>query len=227
MHLRNCRWHHIADSLLRIGASSSFYLIGPAPSLVIGFPPLSSRPSYYLLLDLIRTGQVGGPATCCANCWMTDFVKYMDSHSVPYDFISTHAYSSCQMAGLGDVGKVVHAIESARAELDNVTSTNHPDHPEGKTPKWLITEFGASCNQGFGDPDAAQFPSAIHDMIDQSSYTIATVAAIAGKGEPNALSYWAGAFPLPRSLEVANTLVPASYCGLFIRQYTIGQCQVY
>jgi hypothetical protein len=28
-------------------------------------------------------------------------------------------------------------------------------------------------------------------MIDQSSYTIATVDALAGAGEPQALSYWA------------------------------------
>ena len=135
--------------------------------------------------------KVGGPATCCADCWIDDFVKYMDSHNVPYDFISTHAYSSCQMAGLGDVERVVQDIQTARADLDNVTATNHPNHPAGKTPPWLITEFGSSCNQGFGDPGANQFPAAIHDMIDQSSYTIATVDKLAGAGEPQALSYWA------------------------------------
>ena len=135
--------------------------------------------------------KVGGPATCCADCWIDDFVKYMDSHNVPYDFISTHAYSSCQMAGLGDVERVVKDIQTARADLDNVTATNHPNHPAGKTPPWLITEFGSSCNQGFGDPGANQFPAAIHDMIDQSSYTIATVDKLAGAGEPQALSYWA------------------------------------
>lgn len=135
--------------------------------------------------------QVGGPATCCADCWIDDFVQYMDSHNIPYDFISTHAYSSCQMAGLGDVTKVVHDIQKARADLNNVTSTNHSNHPAGKTPPWLITEFGSSCNQGFGDPSASQFPSAVHDMIDQSSYTIATVDKLAGAREPQALSYWA------------------------------------
>ena len=35
--------------------------------------------------------QVGGPATCCADCWIGDFVTYMDNRSIPYDFISTHA----------------------------------------------------------------------------------------------------------------------------------------
>jgi hypothetical protein len=135
--------------------------------------------------------QVGGPATCCANCWIDDFVNHMDSQDVPYDFISTHAYSSCQMAGLGDVGRVVKDIHQARAELDNVTSADHPNHPAGKTPPWLITEFGSSCNQGFGNPGAPQFPAGIHDMIDQSSYTIATVDKLAGAGEPQALSYWA------------------------------------
>ena len=135
--------------------------------------------------------QVGGPATCCADCWIDDFVHHMDSNNIPYDFISTHAYSSCQMAGLGDVGKVVKEIHAARADLENVTATDHPNHPAGKTPPWLITEFGSSCNQGFGDPAAAHYPAAIHDMIDQSSYTIATVDALAGVGEPQALSYWA------------------------------------
>jgi hypothetical protein len=120
---------------------------------------------------------------------MEDFVKFMDSNSIPYDFISTHAYSSCTMNGLGDVGKVVKRIGEARAELNNVTSGDSPSHPAGKTPPWLITEFGASCAQGFGNPDAEFFPSAIHDMIDQSSYTIATVDQLAGPGEPDALSY--------------------------------------
>ena len=133
--------------------------------------------------------QVGGPATCCATCWISDFVYFMDNHSIPYDFVSTHAYSSCQMAGLGDVGKVVGVINEGRAELNNATSGDNPNHPSGKTPPWLITEFGASCNQGFGNPDSPQFPSAIHDMIDQSSYTIATVDKLAGPGEPQALSY--------------------------------------
>lgn len=31
----------------------------------------------------------------------------------------------------------------------------------------------------------------IHDMIDQSSYTISVVDQLAGPGEPQALSYWA------------------------------------
>ena len=35
--------------------------------------------------------QVGGPATCCADCWIADFVTYCENNSVPYDFISTHA----------------------------------------------------------------------------------------------------------------------------------------
>jgi hypothetical protein len=128
--------------------------------------------------------QVGGPATCCATCWLSDFVEFMDSNSIPYDFISTHAYSSCQMEGLGDVGRVVREIHEARADLNNATHGDNPNHPSGKTPPWLITEFGASCNQGFGNPGAPQFPSAIHDMIDQSSYTIATVDQLAGPEEP-------------------------------------------
>ena len=41
--------------------------------------------------------QVGGPATCCVDCWIDDFVNHMDNNSIPYDFISTHAYSSCQV----------------------------------------------------------------------------------------------------------------------------------
>ena len=93
------------------------------------------------------------------------------------------------MPGLGSVNKVVGQIKAARAELDNATARDHPNHPHGKAPPWLITEFGANCGQGFGN--GAQFPSAIHDMIDQSSYTIAAVAALAGPGEPQALSYWA------------------------------------
>jgi hypothetical protein len=51
------------------------------------------------MLWLHCTLQVGGPATCCADCWLTDFVRHMDNASVPYDFISTHAYSSCQVTG--------------------------------------------------------------------------------------------------------------------------------
>ena len=77
-------------------------------------------------------------------------MKSYGTYGVPYDFISTHAYSSCQMAGLGDVERVVKDIqtvralhfplshsfshtnlkspcaEQARAGLDNVTATNCP-----------------------------------------------------------------------------------------------------
>jgi xylan 1,4-beta-xylosidase len=137
--------------------------------------------------------QVGGPATCCAACWLQDFVKFMDNNSIPYDFISTHAYSSCSMEGLGDVGRVVRMIGTAMSDLKNATSGDHPNHPAGKTPPWLITEFGDSCSQGIGDSSHSQFfPSAIHDMIDQSSYITATIDRLAGSpGEPQALSYWA------------------------------------
>ena len=51
--------------------------------------------------------------------------------------------------------------------------------------------------QGFGAGKpgagtvAGELPAGIHDMIDQSSYTIAAVDKLAGPGEPQALSYWA------------------------------------
>ena len=92
--------------------------------------------------------RVGGPATCCADCWIGDFVRHMDNHSVPYDFVSTHAYSSCQMAGLGDVEKVVKEIGVARSDLNNVTASNHPNHPNGKTPPWIITGRGSTVGEG-------------------------------------------------------------------------------
>ncbi len=177
--------------------------------------------------------KVGGPATCCADCWMSDFIEHMRQEKVPVDFISTHAYSSCSMAGLGDVSKVSQALTHGRDTLNeayNNTNTsyhyyynnnnnnnnnsnnnnkkkkiNNDNYSSGSifganggggapvaTPPWLVTEFGSSCNQGFGNKGGPQFPSAIHDMIDQSSYTIAAVDAVAGPGEPQALSYWVG-----------------------------------
>lgn len=167
--------------------------------------------------------QVGGPATCCADCWIKDFVSHMDSNNVPYDFISTHAYSSCQMAGLGSADRVVKEIRLARADLDNATSSDHPNHPKGKTPPWIITEFGDSCNQGFGNPDANQFPAGIHDMIDQSSYTFATMDELAGPGEPQALSYWAVSdvfeesyFPIHNEVSLTTLIHGATrttFCG--------------
>ena len=128
--------------------------------------------------------RVGGPATCCPDCWITDFVEFARNNSVPFDFVSTHAYSSGQMEGLGSVSKVYDGLQRGRAALDGSNiSRSFP---------WLITEFGDSCNQGVGDPGAKSiFPSAIHDMVDQASYTIAAMAAIAGDDEPTALSYWA------------------------------------
>jgi xylan 1,4-beta-xylosidase len=136
--------------------------------------------------------QVGGPATCCASCWLKDFVVFMDNNSIPYDFISTHAYSSGPLGALGDVGRVVKEISAAMSDLKNVTSGDHPNHPAGKTPPWIITEFGDTSHQGFGNEGSPFFPSAIHDMIDQSSYTVAAVAQLAGTpAEPQALSYWA------------------------------------
>lgn len=134
---------------------------------------------------------VGGPATNAASRWIADFVAHMDNHSVPYDFVSTHAYSSGEMPHLSDAGIVVRQIKAARVILDDATASDRPSHKGGKAPPWIITEFGSSCNQGFGNPDSPRFPSAIHDMIDSSSYTIAVVDALAGPGEPQALSYWA------------------------------------
>eukprot|EP00041_Stephanoeca_diplocostata_P007288 m.102290 g.102290 ORF g.102290 m.102290 type:complete len:167 (-) comp16818_c2_seq8:1370-1870(-) len=58
--------------------------------------------------------QVGGPATCCASCWLSDFVAYCHNSSVPFDFISSHAYSSCGMPGLGTQ---MNAIVSPSGEL--------------------------------------------------------------------------------------------------------------
>jgi xylan 1,4-beta-xylosidase len=162
---------------------------------------------------------VGGPATCCASCWMADFVEHMDNNSVPYDFISTHAYSSCQMAGLSDVDRVVTAIEAARVILNDSTASDKPSHEGGKTPPWIITEFGSSCNQGFGNPDSPRFPSAIHDMIDSSSYTIAVVDALAGAGEPQALSYWAISDVFEESFFPVHNESFHGMFGTFIRQH--------
>lgn len=67
------------------------------------------------------------------------------------------------MAGLGSVTKVAQDIRIARDILDNATAGL------STRPPWLITEFGANCAQGIGEPGAAQFPSALHDMIDQAS----------------------------------------------------------
>lgn len=65
------------------------------------------------------------------------------------------------MAGLGDADRVVQGIRKARLDLNNVTASDGPNHPSGQSPPWLITEFGSSCNQGFGNPAAAQFPAAV------------------------------------------------------------------
>eukprot|EP00039_Didymoeca_costata_P003397 m.67388 g.67388 ORF g.67388 m.67388 type:complete len:661 (+) comp11885_c0_seq2:62-2044(+) len=126
--------------------------------------------------------QVGGPATCCPDCWISDFVNFTTTQGVPFDFISSHAYASCSMSGLGSVDKVAGELMQARSNLDNVT--------KGKNVPWLVTEFGDNCAQGIGS-GSNYFPSAIHDMIDQSSFTIAAVDRLAGPGEPTALSYWA------------------------------------
>ena len=49
--------------------------------------------------------------------------------------------------------------------------------PAQRRAPWLITEFGDNCGQGFGNPGPTGFPSAIHDMVDQASYTVAAVDA--------------------------------------------------
>ena len=55
--------------------------------------------------------QVGGPATCCADCWLKDFVYYMDNHSVPYDFISTHVSDPrCHASSVCCIRLRVHAL---------------------------------------------------------------------------------------------------------------------
>ena len=136
--------------------------------------------------------RVGGPATCCADCWIGDFVAYCNASATPFDFVSTHAYSSCGMDGLGSVGKVVGALQKGRADLDAAQMGGGP-----AAVPWLVTEFGDNCAQGIGDPSAgSRFPSAIHDMVDQAAYTLAVVDKLANANatdasEPQALSYWA------------------------------------
>lgn len=126
--------------------------------------------------------QVGGPATCCATCWLTDFTDFVNASALPADFVSSHDYSSCGMKGLGVVSNVVDNIGAGRALI-------------GDDVAWLITEYGASCTQGIGDWSADH---AYHDMIDQASYTMAVMDRVAnqagstpGPREPQALSYWA------------------------------------
>ena len=84
------------------------------------------------------------------------------------------------MPGLGSVTKIHDDITQARSTLNNATAFMK------QPPPWLVTEFGANCAQGIGNANG--FPSAIHDMIDQSSYTISAINALAGEGEPQALS---------------------------------------
>eukprot|EP00051_Salpingoeca_urceolata_P025412 m.457188 g.457188 ORF g.457188 m.457188 type:complete len:380 (+) comp20331_c0_seq5:325-1464(+) len=112
---------------------------------------------------------------------MTDFLAFCNATGTPYDFVSTHDYSSCSVTNLGDAQAIMSGMQNGRAILDSDT-------------EWLVTEFGASCLQGFGsgyNPAAAY-----HDMVDQAAYTMAVVDRVAdypGRGsiEPQALSYWA------------------------------------
>jgi len=128
--------------------------------------------------------RVGGPAACCSNskCWLTDFVNFCDETGTPFDFVSSHDYSSGATDGyeVGSVSKVVSNFRDGRQSL-------------GASIPWLITEYGASFIQGVGDHYA--IGNAYHDMVDQASYTIAVVNQMANSPgslrEPQALSYWA------------------------------------
>jgi hypothetical protein len=62
------------------------------------------------------------------------------------DRLGTNIHGNVQNSGCFVF--VSQGILGARADLNNVTSGDHPlNHPKGKTPPWLITEFGSSCNQ--------------------------------------------------------------------------------
>jgi hypothetical protein len=60
--------------------------------------------------------RVGGPATCCADCWLEDFVIHMDNNSVPYVLFSVpagrHPTSHYRCRGLA---KVIEILKSAIA----------------------------------------------------------------------------------------------------------------
>lgn len=144
--------------------------------------------------------RVGGPATNSPARWITDFVSFCNDNDVPFDFISTHGYSACSMNGLGDVDSLAGNIAAARHELEAARAPSAAPNlsPAERAAPWILTEYGDSCNQGFGLEGDAFFPSAIHDMIDQASYTIKAVAEIGNDfnrdpnyQEPYGLSYWA------------------------------------
>jgi hypothetical protein len=75
------------------------FMVSQHPILEDG-GPLDKQQSYFELYASAAHAlkaaspklKVGGPATCCANCWLEDFVTNMDVKGIPYDFISTHAY---------------------------------------------------------------------------------------------------------------------------------------
>ena len=144
--------------------------------------------------------RVGGPATNSPDRWMSDFVKFCNDNNVPFDFISTHGYSACGMNGLGDVDTLAGKIHAARDVLEAARDPSAAPNlsPSERTAPWILTEFGDDCTQGIGQEGADFFPSAIHDMIDQASYTIKAIAEMgndfnrnASYHEPYGLSYWA------------------------------------
>ena len=55
--------------------------------------------------------------------------------------------NACQLKIEG-MEKVVKEIGVARSDLNNVTASNHPNHPNGKTPPWIITGRGSIVGEG-------------------------------------------------------------------------------
>ena len=124
----------------------------PPPGRAIWFPPRAQCPwpcgvgSFQILHQVSAAAlkkvspalRVGGPATDGPAVWLADFIQFCRRTGTPFDFVSSHLYTAYSAAGLGNVSAVAEGVRQGREAIG-----------DERVP-WLITEFGASCAQGFG-----------------------------------------------------------------------------
>jgi xylan 1,4-beta-xylosidase len=119
--------------------------------------------------------RVGGPATAQA-AWITDFLQYATSESVPVDFVSSHVYANDKPEDVfGEHGRVARdrmVCRAVRKMHDDIRGSPMPDLP------LIVSEFNASYRNEPNVTDAVYMGPWLADTIRQCA------------GSVDLMSYW-------------------------------------
>jgi len=121
--------------------------------------------------------RVGGPAT--SGCgWIPSFLNYCYDHTLPVDFVSTHAYNV--HGGLDEFGKKQLKMDRSPNSVINGVKyvAKKIKESDFHSLELHFTEWSSSYSPA--DP--------VHDTYQNASYVLNTLKNVEGKA--NSMSYW-------------------------------------